>query len=389
MGSRTDSTIRWSGLLLVLFLSPCLVHGQVGAKATKEAAKATTRVSEKERPPFDLTYVPSDATSVLAIRPNAIFHDPAMKPLACFLNQSPVVQMLLLEYIPFTELKLPIEEIEQVIIFFNSKSKDTWEVGTVMIRAAHDFDWLKQMRHIDPKTKETRHGDQVYYNSHIKVGKEGLLSDITIPPEATFRYLIPDERTLVLVPPSLIRAVEKGEKIQRPHFSWDKEWKHIEHDLVAIAQSNCDARSVIKTENGKEVPEPAEWTALTRNVTTMIAGVDWKDGIDLHAYLTYKEPAAAEQAIKDIKPFRALSRLWLTQDDFLSEVPEPERKCVEFQQQLWKSLIDGVRIARKESTVCVHTKAKMTITEMAKGIMSQLALGESWTPVVPQAGKSE
>lgn len=387
MGSRMDSAVRWSGLFLALILSPCLVLGQEAKQPTTDAAKATPSVSEKERPPFDLTYVPPDATGVVAIRPNAIFHDPAMKSLARMANESVLMQCLL-PYIPYTDLKLPIQEIEQIVFFSGppydtrSKGDDISSIATVAIRAAHDFDWLKQMRRIDPKTKEIRHGDQVYYRSHPKVGKGEMFSGLTFSPKDTFCYLIPDKRTLVLVPPSRYRAVEKGEKIKHPHFSWDKEWKHIEHDLVAIAQSDCQARSVIKTENGKEVPEPAEWTALTQNATTMIAGVDWKDGIDLHAYLTFKEPSAAKQGTKDLKTYLNLSRRELTENAPPSESSEVERQAMNFQLNLWNRLYDGVRIRREESTVCVHTKVKMTVAEIAKGLLSQFF-------ELPSVGKSE
>lgn len=388
MGSRKNSAVRWSGLFLALILSPCLALGQDAKQPTTDAAKAIPSVSEKERPPFDLTFVPPDATGVVAIRPNAIFHAPAMKPLARMANESFLMQMFL-PYIPYTDLKLSVQEIEQIVLFTRpppdtcSKGDIFSAIETVSIRAAHDFDWLKQMRRIDPNTQEIRHGDQVYYRSHPKLGKGEMFSGLTIPPKATFCYLIPDKRTIVLVPFSLIQAVEKGERIKRPHFSWDKEWKHVEHDLVAIAQSDCQTCRVITIENGKEVSEPAEWTALTQKPTTMIAGVDWKDGFDLRAYLTFKEPSAAKQGIKDLKTYLKLSRREMTEYPTPpSEFSEVERQAMKFQLDLWKRLYDGVRIKREESTVCVHTKVKMTVAEIAKGLLSQFF-------ELPSVGKSE
>lgn len=392
MASTTDSTIAGSGLFLALLLSACLGHAQDATQPTKEAAKATLPVLKKERPPFDLTYVPADVTGVIAIRPNVIFDDPAMQPLARLANQSFLMQVLL-PYLPSADLKLPIQEIEQVVLYMapplekRSKGDEYSTVGTVMIRAAHDFDWLKLMKHIDPKTKEVRHGDWVYYRSHPKVGKEAFFSEIPISPKATFCYVIPDKRTLVLLPLDL-RALENGETVQRPHFSWDKDWKHVEHDLFAIAQSHRPARGASKKQIGDELPDCAEWTALTKNVATMVAGVDWKDGIDLQAYLAYKDPAAAKRATGDLKAFLAQSRRDLVQDA-PADVPEAAKAAIAFQMRLWEELIDGVRITRKESTVGVHSKAKMNVAEVAKGLLSQYE-PEIWhSQQVSPARKSE
>jgi hypothetical protein len=232
--------------------------------------------------------------------------------------------------------------------------------ATVLIRAEHDYDWLKLMRHIDPTTKEERCGDRVYYLSHPKPGKEGILSEMPISPKVTFGYVIPDKRTLVFLPsPSVLRAFRNAETKERPHFWWDKEWKHVEKSLIAWAADNRSGRCVRNKQLGND-PFP-EWTALTQNTSTMVAGVDWKDGIDIQAYLAYKEPAAADQAVRDLKSFLKQSRRDLVQD--ASDVPEPEERRA---MVLQVDLCDHVRIRRKESTVCVHSNAKFKIADVVK-----------------------
>jgi hypothetical protein len=320
---------------------------------------------------------------VIAIRPNAIFADPAMKPLARIANESSLLGMMLLPYMPFADLKLPFEEIEQIILFMHpiTGTKNAPSLGalTVIIRAAHDFDWLKQMQQIDPQTKEERCGDRVYYRSHPKRGKGGIWSAIPpIPPKATFVYFIPDKRILVnVLPIEDLHAAQKSKFMptingSRPHFSWDKDWKHVERDLIAYAQVNRQAKGESKKQLG-EAPF-SEWPALTQKATTMTAGVDWKDGIALHAYLAYQEPAEAKRAIEDLKTFLKQTRRELMQDasaELSKDVPEPVRQAMAFQVELWKSLYDGVRSTRRGSTVCIHSKAKMTEAEIAKGLMYQ------------------
>ncbi|MGH7172976.1 MAG: hypothetical protein ACRELG_22060 [Gemmataceae bacterium] len=71
-----------------------------------------------------------------------------MKPLARLANQSSLMEMLL-PYIPSSEQKLPLQEIEQVVLYTQAipdpKHPSGFGAATVMIRAADDFDWLALM----------------------------------------------------------------------------------------------------------------------------------------------------------------------------------------------------------------------------------------------------
>ncbi|HTU16459.1 MAG TPA: hypothetical protein VMG10_00225 [Gemmataceae bacterium] len=385
-------TARWMGLsvrgfslamLLVLSiaipnLSPRrgFAGDERSQSPTREAVKP--KKAKAERPPFDLTYVPPYATGVIAVRPNAIFRDPAMKPLACMANQSPLVGMMLLPYIPFADLKLPVQEIEQVVLYTmatpDTKNASGFGFATVMIRTTHDFDWLKQMQHIDPETKQLHWGNQVYYRSHQKLGKKGIFSDLTISPKATFLYIIPDKRSLVLIPsPSVLRAFRAAETTRSLHFSWDKEWKHVEKCLIAWAADNRSGRAVSSNQFG-DGPFP-EWSMLTRKTTTMVAGLDWKDGIDLRAYLTGKDQSVRDQIVRDIK---AMLANWPRDlDEASQELPEDKdlskqaRQEAAFELQLYNDLYKHASVTRRENTVCVHTMARLSISDLAKHFLCQ------------------
>jgi hypothetical protein len=333
---------------------------------TSEAA--TPKKAEIERPPFDLTYVPADAIGVIALRPSAIFHDPAMKPLAHLVaNQSPLMDMLL-PYVPFSEWKLPIQEIEQVVLYTQAipdpKHPSGFGAVTVMIRAAHDFDWLALMRHIDPKTEKVCCGDQAYYLSHPKPGKEGVLSEMSISPKARFAFFIPDKRTLVLPSLSVLRVFRTAKKIQRPHFSWDKDWKHVEKCLIAWAADNRSERGV----SNKQFPgDPfEEWTALAQKATTMVVGVDWKDGIDFRAYLTGKDHSVRDQMVRDIKAMLAKWPHDLDLEEASQDLPDEERQGAAFELQMYNDLFKHAHVTRRENTVCVHTTAELSISDLAK-----------------------
>ncbi len=103
------------GLFLTLLLPPGVCRSQDAKLPTKVAPKAGAITPEKDRPAFDLTYVPSCADGVIAIRPNEILRNPAMKPIARMINENPVMLMILFPYT--SSIGIPIEEIEQTICY--------------------------------------------------------------------------------------------------------------------------------------------------------------------------------------------------------------------------------------------------------------------------------
>lgn len=395
-------TVRYLLGTLVFMLSlaiPILSSGRAFAgekpsQATASRDTAAAKETTTERPAFDLTYVPPDATGVIAIRPNVIFSHPAMKPLAGIAAKSPLVGMLLLPYFPFADLNLPLQEVEQIIAFAmtsplaspHDKNASGFTLATVMIRAAHDFDWLKQMRRIDPKTEEIRCGDRAYYRSHPKRGKGDIWSEMSLSSKATFAYFIPDKRTVVFLSvPTGLRAYRKAEPLQRAHFSWDKDWKHVENSLIAWAVDN---RSAGRESKNQQSEDPfAELTALTRKTTAMTGGVEWKEGVALRIYLDYKESAAAKRAIPGLKTFLKQARRDFEQNTpdvpDSPDTPKWAREAMDFQLKLSKGLIDHVHIMCAESTVCVHTRAKMTVIEAAKGIMPWFGTFATSTEMAP------
>lgn len=374
------------GIAILNFSPRC---GFAGDKPSQPPARdaETPKETKAERPPFDLTYLPSDAVGVLAIRPNAIFADPAMEPLARMADKG-LAQLRQLFQVPVGP-KLSIKEIEQVIghiELFGKKTEMTGlglGLGLIVIRVAHDFDWLKLMRQLDPKTKEIHTKDAVYYKSHITntaIGEQGM----------EVVYHLPDKRTIVFSTLDL-RAAQKGKILRRigprPPFSWDKDWKHVEHDLIAFTQVNRQDSGASKKQLVED-PFP-EWT---RKATTMVAGMDWKEGIDFHAYLNCKDAAAAKQLRREIKAL--VAGMGQFQVSLIREATDPDGPASEQSEaveasepqeidpaslppeialymQLGKDLVKHARVTRRESTVRVHTTAKINIADMVKMLMFQ------------------
>ncbi len=236
-----------------------------------------------------------------------------------------------------------------------------------MIRSAHDFDWLKAMRQLDPKTKEIHGEDGVYYKS--KITNPLLLEDLKISGTVDFIYLVPDKRTIVFPAPDP-RTPQKSKlklKFGSPaRFSWEKDWKHVEKALIAYASQNRVGHSETQKPTGEE--PFGEWASVTDKSTTMVGGLDWNEGIALRAYLAYKQLSDADRAKKEITSILKQTRSGL-QLDLPADVPESLRQSMATEIKIMKGLIDSARIETAESTVCIHSRVKLTITEAVKGLM--------------------
>ncbi|HTU89164.1 MAG TPA: hypothetical protein VMF69_03610 [Gemmataceae bacterium] len=359
-------TARWMRVLTrFLFLGALLVLsiavsnlsprcGFAGEKPTRDAD--SPKETKTERPPFDLTYLHPKAMGVIAIRPSAIFSDPAMKPLAAVWNEelAQLRQELKLSGVP----KLAIEDIEEIIGFIMIVPGDK-KLGhdhrlrfiLTMIRVKHDFDWVKLMRLLDPKMEEVRHEDRLYYR--------------IFSPKNTMCYFMPDKRSVAfLFQKKTMSEFLKGQNVERPHFSWDEDWKRVENGLIAVAMDNRWTHGLSKEQLGDE----PGWALLAQNAATMVAGVDWKDGIDFHVYLTGKNRAVCDQIVKDIKVMLAQLRDE-SKEQPPKDVSEAERKATSFQLQVYKDLVEQARIQQSETMVCVHTKAKINLADLAKCLL--------------------
>lgn len=172
---------------------------------------------------------------------------------------------------------------------------------------------------------------------------------------------MPDKRTVAFPPGKAISAYADGQNIQRPHFAWDKDWKRVEHGLIAVALDNRWAHGLSKEDIGCEEPV---WTSLAQNAATMVAGLDWKNGLDLHAYLTGKDRSAGKQMVKDIKAL--LKEVPCDAERDAKELPEAERKAVAVYLQMYKDLAQHMHIRQHESAVRLHTKAKVNLADLVK-----------------------
>lgn len=372
--------VQCLSLAVVLALSIAIPNlsprcGFAGEKPSRDAdAPNETRA---ELPPFDLTYLPPNAMGVIALRPNAILRDPAMKPLAGMANEglARLRQLLKLS----AEPRFSIQDIEEIAGHFTIVPGDekhahqhSLVAGLAMIRATHDLDWLKLMRQLDPKTEEVRHEDRVYYRSHFSALFGVCITGTS--PNAAFCYYMPDKRTLAFLPEKILTAFVNGQSVQRPHFSWDKDWKYVEHGLIAVAMDNRWANGLSMEQIGGEPP----WTSLSQNAVTMAAGFDWKDGIDLQACLRGKNTDACYQIEQDLKDI--LTQWERGMETEFKKIPEDAQQSLCFHLQAYRDLLNHAVVEhvmeRPGRTVRVQMMAKISFADFAKDFFVKRAFGD-------------
>jgi hypothetical protein len=105
------------------------------------------------------------------------------------------------------------------------------------------------------------------------------------------------------------------------------------------------------------------------SVKRIVGGLDWNEGIALWAYLAYKHVSNADRAKKEITSILKQTRSG-SQLDLPADVPESLRQSMATDIKIIKGLIDSARIETAESTVCFHSRVKLTITEALKDLMS-------------------
>ena len=318
-----------------------------------------------ERPAFDLTYVPPEATGVVAVRPSVIFGDPAMRPLAGRLNEA-LTQLLHVFQLP-TEPQLPIEDIEQVVGFISIRpnttplllrGRHTLTATLALIRTTHDFDWLKVFQQLDPDLEKIYCGGRVYYRSHPKFLK--ILS-----PDVSFCFFMPDKRTLALPQEKELRAMLTGKAGVRPPFSWEKDWKHVEHGLFAGALDNRWASGLSAEEIGGE----PQAVALTQQSATMVGGVDWSDGIVVKGFFGCKDDPAAGRAMQLLQGGLRDARASFARE--VREDPPPD-EVGRMATKVFKDLLENAKVTRQGNTVCGRTHARVSVAEVARVLLERM-----------------
>lgn len=228
--SASLSRRRTAMLMAVIAVAGLAIAGVRGPSGTSQAAPpniaAAKRAASGDRraDAFDLTYVPSRAVAVIAVRPAALVAREGMKPLVEVINDSNN---------PAHRAGLRVENIEEIKLAFTELPNGGPMMDRLMVqifRSTEPFDWMKVF-------------GKDYLGEPVKAqlaGKEYFKMAEPTPRMNRAIYL-PDDRTIVMATePQLQQILLAGKRTP----DWADRWQSLASgefaamlDLTAVNQA--------------------------------------------------------------------------------------------------------------------------------------------------------
>ncbi len=208
------------------------IAGLRGPLAAPEARAQTT--SEKQTPAgagapsaspaIDLAYLPSETKLFLALQPADLLGRPDMRPIQKLLADNVMLGRV---------LPLPLDEIDQLIVFWESSPQNQVPPGSptlvpppsgMIVHAAQPQDWKKI-------ASRFMHSTEV-----VQVAGQTLLRPARdqAGPSSMSLYS-PDDRTVVLAAEDLLRTLIEDRKEPKAAHPWDAVWNQVDKGQINFA----------------------------------------------------------------------------------------------------------------------------------------------------------
>jgi beta-lactamase regulating signal transducer with metallopeptidase domain len=303
---------------------------------------------------FDLTYCPSDAVGVAAMRPAEFFRRARAAALVEPINM--VFAAELKDFGLSGDPALRLDAIEQIIgevkLIHNTKAPKGQQNQLILspnlIRMEKDFDWKERMRSVVPQAEEIHYRGKTYYKGKSKIRALGF----------DMCYFIPDARTLVLQSETTIRRALDGQQ-GGSAFTRSADWRRVEQGLAAVAM---DVRRAMKIT--KQV-EP-DLAPLFENTANLVFAIDLNDRLTMRAFASCTDNKAAETLVRWAKSQIAEGIASLDQKRAEKTTSMP------FDDQLWNSLLKHTRVEQHGSEATLRTQAAIDFAELGKMLMHRL-----------------
>jgi hypothetical protein len=192
--------------------------------------------------PFDLAYVPVEASSLIAVRPAAIFRRADMKGYGESVQT--LIRLLLADFGLSLPTPIALESIEQVTFALtrphrsngNDAQADRDDRFCLSVRCAEGIDWRGAVKHW---SDDSANMDAAW----VKVVFEGKTyrklpepdAQAGKAPAATMCVFVPDARTVVVADETSLRAVIKRPAREVPKPARGRGWQAVCRGLIAFA----------------------------------------------------------------------------------------------------------------------------------------------------------
>jgi hypothetical protein len=326
-----------------------------------------------EREPFDLSWFPTDALGVLAVRPAAVLKRPGMERLTDELNQQITSECKKLGM--NNGLGLPLEDLDQVVGKFQTLhqvdtkdgKKEALVAGLYMLRTAKDFDWKSLLQSNSPELAATQYRGKVYYKS-IGVALPGIVRNRMLPYLGKdMCYFIPNARTLIVDTEANLRRLIKRGPAGLPDCVWAEGWAKVERGLVAVAL-DCRNGRLLSDEATAERPQSRELEILL-DIEQAVWGIDGLDDFQMQGFAICATEQAAETAYKQAIGILGLTRIgfWLGSDR-----KKPATELETQGMQFTSDLLKHAKLERQENQISFRTEAKINSVELLEALIKEM-----------------
>jgi hypothetical protein len=247
-----------------------------------------------------------DCYGVYALRVGEAFHAPELAKLTAFLNQALRTGKALGQDLGLT-LDLPVEDIEQIAGRLTLRVEDkpppnsTFMLSGVAIRAAREFDWLKQLKAWFGEVAERRHNGRTYYR--VKKGGRGGVLVFGISGDSTF--YIPDSRTLIHDSEANICKLIDIQSARERRLAQPDGWEEFSRGFLAVSFDDPEHRLAKRTAAAPKDPKDDETNRqrdqlvrFLRQTRRFVIGFDAAEGCKLDMRFSCDDANAAADVAK-------------------------------------------------------------------------------------------
>lgn len=311
--------------------------------ATKTKADEAPRKSAPTEP-FDLSYVGSEATVIVGVRPSRLTAQPGMQDLAAFLNRDDLGDGL------ERSLGIPAQAIEQAVFWSAATSIGTAQSGAAyggLIRTSSvsEFEALKSKTIRAADMVEKTHNGRSYYRS--------AWSDWT---RAAF---VADERTLVLGSEENIKALLDAPGADPAQRDWLNGWDDVRSDTLACA-IHVEMWRARFAEARRNSPNPlaALLSPVVEHAQGVVVGLDTNDKLTLRLQANCATPEDAARVKKALEAFVAHGRDMLDEAQLRADraADDPTVVLLRPLLNMGRQLVTAARIEQDQSVVTLRSE---------------------------------
>jgi hypothetical protein len=323
------------------------------------------------REPFDLSWFPTDAMGVLAVRPAAVLKRPGMVPLTKELNEE--ITREFKELGMSKGLGLPLENLDQVLARFQvlhevdtkDGKKENLVAGLYMLRTVHAFNWKGLLQSNPPELAAISYRGKVYYKP-VAGALPGVAHNPVVPYLGKdMCYFIADARTLIVDTEANLRRLIKRGPAGPPDWVWAEGWAKVDRGLLAVT---LDCRRLLSDDaraEGHKTPEQA----IPLNIEQAVWGIDGLDDFRMQGFARCATEQAAEAAFKKANGILGLTRL----EFWLSPVRNHPSTDLETHEIRFASdLLKHAKLERRENQISFHTDAKVNSTDLLEILIKEM-----------------